>query len=210
MNKKLVFILCAVSLFLVTAILVGYLKFKSAVFTSPVSTNQPTPTIVVEEMSIWIDPAEFSFQYPKSLVLNPHNEDQENYAHVELTSPTHAGNIIVWVKDTTADTIENWVGMGKIKNAIDSDLSGVPSKKVLSTGDNSKLTISAIQSGYLYQIEANLDDRDFWNKALDSVVSSFKFVSSPSGSMKQKSTDTSSDTGSVDSGGSTGDEEIIE
>lgn len=208
-NKKIALILSILSLALVTLVLISYLQYRiKFAAVSPIAEATPTP--IPEEMSTWTDPAEFSFQYPKSLVLNPHNEDEDNYAHVELTSSLHPGNLIVWVKDTTADTIENWVGMGKIKNAIDSDLAGVPSKKVLTSGDSSKLTISAIQNGYLYQIEANLTDSDYWNKTLNSVISSFKFDSSPSGSLKQKSTDTSSDTGSIDTGSSAGDEETIE
>lgn len=177
MNKKIALIISGISLVLVTLVLVFYLQFKtkfSAV--SPVSQITPTPT--VEEMSIWTDPAQFSFQYPRALALNPHNEDQTNYAHVELTSATHSGNLIVWVKDTTSDTIDNWILKEKIKNAIDSELASVSAKKVLTTNENNNITLSTIRNGYLYQIEVNPTNNDFWNKIFNQVTSTFKFVSS--------------------------------
>lgn len=206
MNKKLVLIICAISAILVTAVLVVFLKLKSGVFTSPVSKVQPTP-VVVEETAAWTDPAQFSFNYPKTLMLNSHDEDQENYAHVELTSATHSGNLVVWAKDTTADTIDSWITAKKISGAIDSSLGDVPAKKVLDTSDTNKLTISAIQRGYLYQIEANLVDQDFWSKTLDTVISSFKFTTSSESAGQKQDSRVSTNQG-ADTGG--GDEEVIE
>lgn len=194
MNRKTVFIILGVSFVAVIIILVLYLKFKPNAVTSPAAKNQPTPA-VVEETTTWTDPAQFNFQYPKSLAINPHNEDQVNYAHVELTSATHSGNLIVWVKDTTADNIDNWTGQEKIKGAIDTNLANIPAKKVLTGGDTSKLTISAIQGGYLYQVEASLTDNEFWNKALNTVVSTFKFTASDSGTAQNITSDTSSGQG---------------
>lgn len=192
MNKKIIVIILGVTAVLVTAILAGYLQYRNSLkVTSPVAKVQPTP-VVIEELTTWTDPANFSFQYPRSLSLNPHNEDQLNYAHVELTSATHSGSLIVWVKDTTANTIDNWMTQSKITNAIDSNLGGTPAKKVLTTGDASKLTLSTIQDGYLYQVETSLADlpvgeagKDFWNKTMDTVTSSFKFTPADKGSTNQ-------------------------
>jgi len=205
MNRKWAVILCGVSAVIATAVLVFYLRSRSGVLTSPVSDTIPTPT-AAEELATWTDPAQFSFQYPKSLALNPHDEDQENYAHVELTSAIHAGNLIVWAKDTTAQTIDDWVSQQKIKNAIDSNLDNVPAKKVLTAGDVNKLIVSTIQGGYLYQIEVNLADNVFWNKILDTVVSTFKFT--PAEGTKQEQGSNSS----VEKGSDiySGDEEVIE
>lgn len=205
MNKRWIFIICGISAVVVTGVLVFYLKFKSGPFISPASNITPTPTIS-EELTTWSDPAQFKFDYPKSISLNPHNEDQENYAHVELTSATHSGNLIIWVKDTTAATIEKWVTQQKIKDALDSSLDNVPAKKVLITGDVNKLTISAIQGGYLYQVEVNLADSDFWNKILDKVTSSFKFTPTEGNTNQGQGTASSGDQESEVGG----DEELIE
>lgn len=189
---------------MVTLVFVFYLQFKNNVGTiSPVANV--TPTAIEEELSTWSDPAEFSFQYPKSLDLNPHNEDQVNYAHVELTSVVHPGNVIVWVKDTTSETIDNWVIQQKIKNAIDTELAGTPAKKVLTADEKNKITLSAVNNGYLYQIEVNPVDAEYWNKIFSQVSSTFKFISS--------ATNADQDVGITDQGSNEGvseGEEVIE
>lgn len=208
MNKKIAFILSGLTLVLVTLILVFYLQTKNKL--SPVLPEdaEVVPTQVIEEMVTWTDPAEFTFQYPKSLSFNPHSEDQLNYAHVELASSTNAGNLIIWVKDTAADTIDDWIVKEKINNAIDSTLDSIPAKKILMTGLENKITLSAMRNGYLYQIEVNATDNEYWNKIFGQVVSTFTFTSGEK-SIDQKTPATASeDTGSsaVESEG----EEVIE
>lgn len=208
MNKKIAAIIIGASFVLVTLVLVFYLQARNkAVTVSPESTGI-IPTAAVEELATWTDPSEFSFQYPKSLALNPHTEDETNYAHVELTSSSNSGNLIVWVKDTTADTIDAWAAQQKIKNAIDSTLDGVSAKKVLADGTENKITLSTLRSGYLYQIEVDAKDSDFWNKVFGQVVSTFKF-SADEKSINSKSSPAASDnslSGDIESEG----EEVIE
>lgn len=203
MRRKLIYIILAVTIVLASAVLIFFLKLRSNALTSPVTSIQPTP-IVQEETETWTDPAQFSFQYPKVLTLNPHNEDEENYAHVELTSATHSGNLIIWVKDTKAADIEKWVTGEKLKNAIDTTLDGVPAKKILAATDSNIVTISAIQTGYLYQVEVNLAEPDFWNQTLEKVLSSFRFTLSE---IEDKQVPAGNDT---DSDASTIEEELIE
>ncbi len=154
----------------------GYLKLFSKKFISPVSDILPTPLLESQEMATWVDQSEFSFQYPKNLKLNPHDEDEENYAHIELSSATNAGNLVIWVKDTEASDIDEWVKQIKAKNAIDSTLGGEMAKKILITNGTQKITVATIRNGYLYQIDVELTDAAFWNKIYETVVSSFKFV----------------------------------
>ena len=84
-----------------------YLLSKQNKPTTPVVEVQPNPTPVVE-LTTWTDQSEYSFQYPKDLTINPHDEDELNYSHVELTQPSHPGSIILWTKDTTAKDMEAW------------------------------------------------------------------------------------------------------
>jgi len=175
-RKKLIITLLAAAILLVVLILGIYIRFKiTQKAVSPVSNIKPTLS-AVEELTTWSDPAEFSFRYPKSLTVDPHDEDKKNYAHVELTSATHPGNLIVWVKDTAAKDIEDWVKQTKLQGAIDSTLGGEAAKKVLTTDEPRSMTTTVIYGGYLYQIEVNLTDFDFWNKIYETVSSSFKFV----------------------------------
>lgn len=184
-KRKITLISLGIIVILLVLISGVYFRYKfAAKVVSPLTEIQPTST-PAEESATWDDQAEFSFQYPKSLSLNPHPEDQENYAHVELTSATHSGSLVVWTKDTTAENIDDWAKQTKTQNAIDSTLGGEPAKKISTNEENKKLTTTVIRNGYLYQIEvilADLPDRqagfDFWNKVYETVSSSFKFTSS--------------------------------
>lgn len=211
-KKKIALILSILSVISATLVLIFYLQFKSKNLTvSPVAIVTPSP--VAEEMVTWDDPAEFSFQYPKSLVLNSHNEDQINFAHVELTSATHAGSLVVWVKDTNENNMETWAKKEKLTGVIDTTLGGEPAKKELinppSSRVVSKLIVSTLRNGYLYQIDVTLDDADFWNRTFDTIATTFKFNSSVENVNQKQAPGTSSDQGSTDIGGSA-DEEIIE
>lgn len=136
----------------------------------------PTPA-AVEDLATWTDQSGFSFQYPKSLSFNPHDEDTENYAHLELTSATYSGSLIVWAKDTTAGDIDEWVDQEDAKDFIDTSLGGEKAKKILTSKDTQKISTSTIYNGYLYQIEADLVDSDYWNKIYNTISSSFRFIS---------------------------------
>lgn len=206
MEKKLILLIIGIVVFLLSfsGIFLWYRSQQKG--GAPITEIQPSITAGVE-LATWVDPSEFSFQYPKNLTINPHEEDQKNYAHVELTSQDHPGSLIVWAKDTTASTINQWVTQTKVKGALDTTLGEEPAKKTLQE-DPSKVMVSSIRNGYLYQIEVNPEDALFWNKVFDTVFSSWKWVVPTSGEKKEQSTkqapvEQSEDTGS-------GDEEVIE
>lgn len=152
-----------------------FLYNKSSKVVAPVTNVQPTqkPT---EELVTWEDPSEFTFSYPKNLKLNPHEEDKNNYAHVELTSSSHPGSIIVWAKDTLSQNIETYVKTNKITGSIDTTLGAEPAKKYVTDDAFKKMTSSAIRNGYLYQIELTPTDADYWNAIFQTVNSSFTFT----------------------------------
>src|SRR3989338_201472 len=134
------------------------------------------PTIVTQQYEIWIDQSEFEIQYPKELILNTHDDDQENYAHLEFTSPTHSGNLIVWAKDTTSENIDSLLKQNNITNALDSFMGQEPAKKVFDQTNGQKILLSSIRQGFLYQIEADLTDKEYWSKIYDQISSSFLFT----------------------------------
>lgn len=201
-------IILGITFVLLTTILGGYLLYKSAnKVASPISQAKPT-TSPVEDLATWTDQAEFSFQYPKSLKLNPHEEDEENYAHVELTSSSNSGNLIVWVKDTIADTTDAYVKQKKLNGGIDSTLDGEKAIKILTSDESDRLTVSSIRNGYLYQIEVNLEDKEHWQKIYETVYSSFKFIE---GSTPEKKTELNTKAAPVEQSesGQTGGEEDL-
>lgn len=190
----------------------GYSFYKnSQKITSPASNIQPTPK-KEEALKKWTDQSEFEFQYPKSLTLNPHEEDSKNYSHVELTSATHSGNMIVWTKDTNAKDIDDFVKKNKIEGSLDTTLGGEMAIKYFDTKDTQKMFISSIRNGYLYQIEFNPVDSEFWNPILKTITDTYIFIApTQSPQLKEESPPLSADSEALDEiEGEFAGEEVIE
>ena len=168
---------------MISAIVVGvaaggiggfFLWQRSQQSAQPEVTAQPTPP----EMLTWKDPAGFSFQYPKDVSVNPHKEDEENYAHVELTQKDHPGKLVVWVKDTTAADATAWVGTEKrfkAANVMDTTLGGQPGKKVL-IADPALLVTGTVADELLFMIETTPTDAAYWETTHETVTTSFVFT----------------------------------
>jgi hypothetical protein len=151
-------------------------------------TMTPAPK---EELLLWDDPAGFTFQYPKGLTVNKHDEDQENYAHVELTSTQHQGNIIVWAKDTTAVAISQWLKNEKTlkdQSFVDTTLGGNDAVKVLVKEPKKKQITATLDEDVVVIVETELDDEGFWQKVNDTVVGSFTFSVNQLGTIGDQST----------------------
>ncbi|MBI5452430.1 hypothetical protein HY945_03130 [Candidatus Gottesmanbacteria bacterium] len=174
-NKKTIFIILGVTFVVLSLTLLLYLRWQFSAKTAKTAQIIPTPTIA-EDLTAWQDQSGFTFQYPKNLTLDPHDEDEENYAHLELSSATSSGSLIVWAKDTTASDIDELVDQEDAKGFIDTSLSGERAKKILTSKDTQKISTSTIYNGYLYQIEADLADSDYWNRIYNTVSSSFRFI----------------------------------
>lgn len=141
-------------------------------------TSIPTPTPAVE-LTTWKDEAGFSFQYPKDLSINKHEDDNDNYAHVELTTKDHPGSIIVWCKDlpTGVLTLDSWVKkLYSDATAIDTTLGGETAKKILVSTPSAKLIVGAVSDGLLFYIEGTLTDKPYWQTVEDAIVKSFAFT----------------------------------
>lgn len=153
--------------------------FKKNVKVIPSVVQEEKPTLVT-----WNDPAGFSFQYPQNITIDKHDEDTENYAHLELTNASHPGRLIVWAKDTTYTDVATWVKKdASIKDAavIDTSLGGKPAKKIIlaqSASSGKKLITGAIDEQILFTIEAEPTGEDpYWQQTYDAISQSFVFVS---------------------------------
>jgi hypothetical protein len=131
------------------------------------STVTPTPAV---ELTTWTDPAGFSFQYPKDLSVNKHDEDPDNYAHVELTSKNYPGNIIVWASDVSSA----WPP--KVGTSIDTTLGGIAAKKIFISTPSAKFIVGAVSEGLVFKIEGTYTDKQYWQPIEDGIVKSFTFV----------------------------------
>lgn len=157
----------------------AYLYFSQKTMSeAPVATEIiPTP---VPKLVLWDDSAGFTMQYPEGIQLNKHDEDKENYAHVELTDPNHPGGLIVWVKDLpkgVADTVAWGKKVSTPSSAIsfDTTLGGNAAQKILVSSPVKTVMTGVVYDGVLWYIEAVLTDEVYWQSVYDNVVSSFVF-----------------------------------
>lgn len=140
----------------------------------------PTPTPAATLIQ-WDDPAGFSLKYPDTLTLNKHEEDKENYAHLEFTHSSHPGRLVVFVKDLPKG-ITDTVSWGK-KTAtpasaisFDTTIGGKPAQKVMVSSPDKTVTTGIVYDGVLWYVEATLTDDAFWQPLYESIVNTFTFT----------------------------------
>ena len=183
MTKKKKFILAGVIAGLVVIIgIIFFTQQRMALQKNPQNTSDVSVTPAPkEELLLWNDPAGFSFQYPKGLTVDKHDEDTENYAHVELSHPDHKGRIIVWMKDTAAATISQWLNNEKnLKDSISVDtiLGGNEAKKIIIKEPKKKQITATLDEDVVVIVESELEDEEFWQNVNDTVFTSFSFSTS--------------------------------
>jgi hypothetical protein len=202
--KKRIIIICAISI-LCVGIVFAFILWKQKTATTPPELVA-TPTSVPQELVLWEDQAGFSFSHPKELLFDKHDEDQDNYAHIEFTSATHSGRLIVWAKDTTYTDVSSWVTKDKELQdsaSVDTTLGGEPAKKILITTPSKKSIIGAISDQILFTIEAEPTEGDsYWTTVSDTILSSFVFTP-----LDTSDTDTAA---SEDAGPAVDEEEVVE
>lgn len=148
---------------------------------SSINQQSNTDSTPAQQLLIWNDPAGFSFSYPQGLAVDPHPEDEENYAHLELTSSDHPGKIIVWAKDLPVGgkTLDAWVKANKTyagATIVDSTFTGEPAKKILLATTPPSRHVVAYADDLLFVVEASLEDSAFWSGLADGVVDTFKII----------------------------------
>lgn len=165
---------------LLTGIFLWKTKYSRPVV-SPITSLSNTDSTPTSALTTWEDPAGFTFSYPEGLTVDPHPEDQENYAHVEFTSPSHPGRVIVWAKDLPAGNqrLEAWIKENKLyagATLIDSTFVGQPAKKILLATTPQQRHVVAYVDGLLFIVEVSLDDSAFWSGVADQIVDTFAIV----------------------------------
>lgn len=151
---------------------------------SPVTPQTAGPSGVPATLLIWDDSAGFTFKYPEGLRIDKHDEDQENYAHIELTSAAHPGKLIVWAKDlpltkkgVVVKDVSEWVTSDATYasgNVVDTALGGQLAKKVLLSSPEMLVT-GAVHDDVLWMVEGTLTDKTFWSEVHKTIIDSFTF-----------------------------------
>jgi hypothetical protein len=143
-------------------------------------THQLNTSSAQQNLLTWEDPAGFTFQYLEGLTVDRHEEDNENYAHIEFTHPDHPGNIIVWAKDTTADSVDGWLKVSREfsgGSTIDTTLGQKPAKKILL--DSPKRMIVAVMDADVVITVETLLTTPFWSDIAQTIIDTFAFVQLP-------------------------------
>ena len=138
----------------------------------------PTPAVA---LTTWDDPAGFSFQYPKDVSVNTHEDDNVNYAHVELTNSSHPGSVIVWASDlpTGVTDTASWVTQNPAfagAMVIDTTLGGQAAKKILVASPSAKLIEGTVTDSLLFYVDGTLSDKPYWQSVEDTITKSFAFT----------------------------------
>lgn len=164
-------------------LIIGLLALLGGIFFVRAKKFGPlvSPVGQEEEESVslltWEDQAGFSFLYPDKLEIDPHEDDEENYAHLELISSDHPGRIFIFVKETTHQEIDDWAAKEISPGAqvLDTQLGGEPAKKV-AYSDPEKLVVVAIDVDALVLLELEPDEEGFWQEIFDQILTSFAFI----------------------------------
>jgi len=166
----------------VMAILAG-LSLATFVLFKPKQEEPISPAIKLEKpeeilapLVTWSDPAGFSFAYPSNLQIDPHQEDKENYAHLELREENHAGGIIIWMKDTNYKTIDDWAKKesgAASWQIFETTLGGREAKKV--AYKDGRVTTAALDEEVIVLLEL-FGDNQFWQPVYEKIIESFEFI----------------------------------
>jgi len=181
-QKKVLIILALV---VVIGVIGGLLWFRSRqtapeVLSPTQRTSEVTPTQTGKNLLTWNDQAGFTFQYQPGMKINKHDEDQENYAHLDLYLDSKDGAVKILASDTKYKTVGDWATKEK-KNAqtgtvkTETTLSGKPAMKI-TFPETKETIIGIIDEGILFTIELTPDKEGSWQKVFDQTVSSFTLV----------------------------------
>lgn len=172
--KKVIFI--TIGILILAAAGFFYFKFyqkKSSNLINPLGSQNQNET----KLAVWKDPAGFKFSYPQDIKINNHPEDEENYAHLELTSTSHPGSILIWMKDTNYKNIQDWVkkeASASSAQVFDSDLGDHPAQKV-ALSNPQKMVTATLDGNVLVLVEVYPQD-SWWNQTYNQILSSFEFI----------------------------------
>lgn len=182
MQKKVLIILIVA---VIIGVVGGFLWLRSRrtppeVISPARQTSEMNPAQTEAKLLTWNDQAGFAFQYPSGMKINKHDEDKENYAHLDLYLDGKDGVVKILASDTKYKTAEEWATKEKRNSQISGGgeeftLSGKPARKIFFP-DTQTTIIGTVDEEILFTIELVPDKEGFWQKTFDQIVSSFKFV----------------------------------
>jgi hypothetical protein len=170
---------------LLGALVLGGIGAATYLLVSPSKSEAPKEVVTQttaqkSRLLSWDDPAGFTFSYPEGVSVNKHDEDQQNYAHIEMTHAEHKGGLVIWAKDLPAGVTDtaSWLKKDATLSAavaLDTTLGDVPAKKILLSTPNKRMVVGTVTDGLLFYVESDLFDEAYWQAAINTVTGSFAF-----------------------------------
>lgn len=187
----------------------GYLWYMSRQEKSKdaASLEKPLEKIPISYIT-WKDPLGVSFSYPNDAIIDKHDEDKENYMHIEITSATHSGGLVLWAKDLPKGVtdVSSWAKKETAATTgviIDTTLGKIDAKKILRGTD--AVSIGVVYDGLLFEIDGSLDTGGYWKEVLETAISSYIFYP-----IERDSPASAGSASSSDAVGSFDEEEVLE
>jgi len=182
MSKKLVLaIIVILTIAVISTVIVSiYKKQKiiSPVQNTKIHTSQ-SDSFSSLKFKEYLDPSGYKFQYPEELfVATKEATDKNVYSSLDISSAKKTGNLLITIKNSDLQTIDSWLKT----NNITADPAKV---KKLNLADldayqfstDGKIKTVALDQGALISIVVNpKQDKDFWEKVNQKLISSFAFI----------------------------------
>jgi hypothetical protein len=168
----------------VTIIEFGIIFWRNQLKTTQNTKLQPIPTQQPFSYIQWKDASGFLVEYPDQLTVNPHEEDDANYAHVEFSSPDHQGSVVIWAKDAVSSkglAYQNSIDWQKdqkdyvIQSTIESLLGGKQAIKFVTDSEINTQGIASVYDGIVWIIETRVPD-SFWQEIYLHMIDTFQFT----------------------------------
>ena len=174
MNKKPLIIALLIISLIFSGVIVWRFKKGSSLINPATGPSVDSSSAI--KLDFWEDAAGFSFSYPEDISIDPHEEDEENYAHLELTLPGYEGRIVILVQETDYADIEVWQEEVEAEaQVLDTELGERPAKKVIYS-DPQKMVTAVIDVDALVLVEMMPDEKGYWNEVYNQLLKSFVFI----------------------------------
>lgn len=159
----------------------GFLFISRQEKTPQTSISKPTtgtkklPSSAPKE---YADPSGFSFSYPDDLSLTKNEAtDSATYADLKINSKEIDGSLNLKIQDTKLTSVEEWL-KERDKVSIEDNQIKWGSLNGQSLEDKNGIIFAAVDKGILFTMEVFYgDQREFWQKVYDEILSSFSFNS---------------------------------
>lgn len=184
MNKKVIIIIILVILIILGSLGLIF-KDRFASFLKPTLSplgNQELVKKPEEEFNFewteWQDSAGFAFEYPKELDINPHPEDEENYAYLELTKNDKNGRTIIVVNDSEYTDVGEWLEKDELVrdgNGLETEIASVSARRV-ALKNKREIAAFVDWDQVIYTIDNQGEGEEYWRQVYTGILSSFKLI----------------------------------